>query len=309
MCVCYNHLLVVDDKLLKTPERTLQTILTGFKITGTVLILILMIRKQTNLVLSLRRLKSFDRKMAQLGETPSYFSHEIFVCLCCFFIIFTQIVYVLSLHYFLKRNIEQAVCYFFSQGYHFVVIAICVIYLDYFCLILGRKVDFVVNLTKKLPQKDRKTALSMLVLISGMYTDLYKATKHFNRMISIPILVLTLGDILGGIAILNLIYHKDEDVMDCIILGIYALQVFATLLPPMYVKKNSTKIAKILAGNEMFDQDTKLEKARAVLLYQILHQPIEMTVCGLFPMSMSALSEQVGLCISIIFFLNQITEF
>ncbi|XP_044264704.1 uncharacterized protein LOC123011370 [Tribolium madens] len=309
MIICYKHLLVVDEKLLKTPERTLQTILTGFKITGTVLILILMIQKQTNVVLSLRRLISFDQKVVQMGVSSSHFLHRVFVSSSCFFIIITQICYVLLLYYFLKRNITQIVCYFFSLGYHFIVIAICIIYLDYFSLILGQKLNFVVNLTKKLSQTDRKKALSILVLISGLYTDLYKATKHFNRMISIPILVVTLGDILGGIAILNLMYHNEEDVMDCVSLAIYALQVFTIFLPPMYVKKKSEEITKILLGNKMFDLDAKLEKARAVLLYQILHQPIEMTVCGLFPMSMSALSEQVGLCISIIFFLNQIMEF
>lgn len=238
MLVSYAHLLIMNKKFLKTPQRTLQSIIIGFKIIGTALILILMLQKQTNLVLALRRLKSFDKKMSQLGSSPSYYVHNLFIIFGCIFIFFTSVLYLFALYYFLNQNITQILCFIFSQGYHFIIIAICVLYLDYFCFILGRKILFVVNLTKKLPQNNRKQSLSNLVLISEMYTDLYKATRHFNRMISIPILVLTLSNILGAIAILYLIYHKEEDIMDCITLGLYALQVCTTLLPPMYIKTN-----------------------------------------------------------------------
>ncbi|KAJ3649890.1 hypothetical protein Zmor_021607 [Zophobas morio] len=294
------------EESTQSKGRKLNAVVNGFRIFGASLTITLMLHKHTNLIECIRRMQSFDNNMKALGVESSYATHNVFVIFACTFIIVSQLCTTI-MYWFLKRSIYLATCYFLSKGYQFIIIGIVVVYLNYFCFILGRKLHFLMKLTKSLPNHN-KDPLKLLIMISEMYDDVFQTAKHINQMVSVPVLILTIGDILGGMITLYLMYHKEDNVVDEVSLGLHALQIICTLLPPMYIKKTPKKIARILTECEICYNDQRLAKARDTLLYQTLQQHIELTVCGLFPMSMSALSEQIGLCISIIFFLNQLLE-
>ena len=244
MLISYAVLITLEEST-QSKGRKLNAVVNGFRIFGASLTITLMLHKHTNLIECIRRMQSFDNNMKALGVESSYATHNVFVIFACTFIIVSQLCTTI-MYWFLKRSIYLATCYFLSKGYQFIIIGIVVVYLNYFCFILGRKLHFLMKLTKSLT-KHNKDPLKLLIMISEMYDDVFQTAKHINQMVSVPVLILTIGDILGGMITLYLMYHKEDNVVDEVSLGLHALQIICTLLPPMYIKKTVRYSKKYIA--------------------------------------------------------------
>lgn len=223
----------------ETNSKKIQSVLRTFRILYTTFLIILMLIRQKNLYEGLARLSNFDRKKHVLGEKTSYFTHYVAIRITTLLVIAFQIFAPLYiLYYLLGKSIAYTLCYVFSLGYHFILTLMPFIYLNYFCLIISKNLSFLTTFLATLKNDGSgknygKEPLEVILLASEMYEDNYYALKQINHIVSIPVLMSCVMDILEFIITLNLIYNKQASILDIVRMGFTTVQIICTLLPSM----------------------------------------------------------------------------
>ncbi|KAK4886001.1 hypothetical protein RN001_002272, partial [Aquatica leii] len=136
----------------------------------------------------------------------------------------------------------------------------------------------------------------------------HKGAGLINQVFSFPLfslISLNFMEVLLGIYLLT--NTKTRNVSSIYWTTFYGIQLFCILIPPGAVEAQAKEISKYLAEAEL-QTDEDLLNERNHFLLRTLHQTIEFTACGFFPISTSAIIGQFSISISFLLFMFQIIK-
>ncbi|KAF5274804.1 hypothetical protein FQR65_LT00387 [Abscondita terminalis] len=226
------------------------------------------------------------------------------------FVIGIELVY----YYVMEEKVTIIILDTLSNGLQLFIHLLALLYFELYVVILIDNFKFIKVTTEDLNNKftsmkeSQKKMYYVIKTISTMYDDLCKGAGLINHVFSFPLfslVSLNFMEVLLGIYLIT--DSKSRNICSIYWTAFYGIQLFCILIPPGAVETQAKEISKYLAEAEL-QNDEDLLNERNHFLLRTLHQSVDFTACGFFPISTSAIIGQFSISISFLLFMFQIIK-
>ncbi|KAB0802476.1 hypothetical protein PPYR_04662 [Photinus pyralis] len=177
----------------------------------------------------------------------------------------------------------------FSNGIQLLIHLLALVYFELYVIILINNFKFLKTTAEYFNSNYHKCPKHMIKIISTMYDDLCKGAGAINQAFTFPLFSLVslnfMEILLGAYALTNV---HNRNFRFIYWTTFYSVQLGFMLIPAGSVEGKANEISKYLAEANL-EPDEEVLKERNHFLLRTLHQTVDFTACGFFPISTSAI--------------------